>query len=296
MKLITTKFGQHAAIEFSTSKLKSIIITDCGPRIAFFGSLNGDNLLFWDNTNRSRSDWKLMGGHRVWAARPGADEAEETYLPDNEPCEIETNYNAVTVLGAINPTIKIQKSIKIEIVDENKLIIDNIITNKGAMLYSGSVWGLTCTNPNPNRQYGIPLGDNSAWDCFKIVYFRKWAGVNTSPINDPQISFTEDMLLLNPQGIMTKRMVEAPFGIMAMDVPDQNTMFIKKIPYEANSKYPLGCNLAFYVGVDNFMVEMESLGAETTLKPGQSAVLREIWQLTEQSYALEAKNLIDLTK
>lgn len=287
MKFIETKFAGHNALEFVTDKIKLVVVTDIGPRIAFFGKPKSDNLLFWDEQNRGRGDWKIRGGHRVWVARPGADEAEETYLPDNNPCEVNIENKVLTVMGLIDPLLKIQRGIKIEILAENKLAVENIIINHSNMLYSGSIWALTCTNPNPQRQYGIPLGDDSSWDCFRIVYCKRWAKTSTSRINDPQIEFTEDMLIVKPQGIVTKRMIEAAKGIIAMDVPDQNTMFIKKVPYLREGKHPLGCNLAFYIGQDNFMVEMESMGPEATLKPDESLIWREIWFLADKSYGLQ---------
>lgn len=297
MNIIETKFLQHKALQLITDSLKLIIITDCGPRIAFFGKNNGENLLFWDTENRHRNDWKLHGGHRVWVARPAADEAEETYFADNNPCTVTIENNSVTVLGAIDPLIKTQRGIKITILTDHQIAIDNIIINKSNMLYSGSVWALTCTNPNPKRQYGIPLGDDSAWDCFRIAYFRRWGGGSTGQINDPQISLTQDFLLITPQGIETKRMIEAPQGIIAMNIPDQNTMFIKKVAYESSGKHPLGCNLAFYIGSGNFMVEMETMGPEVILKPNEQAVWREIWTLADKSYGFtELKNLYNVIK
>jgi hypothetical protein len=295
MKFTTTKFFEHDAVELITKQMKIVVVTDVGPRIAFFGKAEGENLLFWDEQNISRNAWKLRGGHRVWVARPGADEAEETYLPDNAPCEVKIEDNFLTVMGAIDPVLKIQRGIKIEILADNKLAVDNIVINHSNMLYSGSVWALTCTNPKPHRQYGIPLGDDSSWDCFRVVYCRRWAKTSTSRINDPQIELTEDMMLIKPQGVVTKRMIEAAKGIIAMDVPDQDTMFIKKVPYLREGKHPLGCNLAFYIGENNFMLEMETMGPEATLKQDESLIWRETWVLTDKSYGLkDAKKVREL--
>lgn len=295
MKFIETAFAGHKAVELLTRQMKIIVVTDIGPRIAFFGKADGENLLFWDEEGRGRGDWKLRGGHRVWVARPGADEAEETYLSDNEPCQVQIANNVLTVMGAVDPVLKIQRGIKIEVLSENKLFVDNIIVNHSDMLYSGSVWGLTCTNPNPKRSYGIPLGDDSSWDCFRIVYCKTWGGGGTSRINDPQIELTEDMMLVKPQGVVTKRMIEAAKGIIAMDAPDQNAMFIKKVAYSREGRHPLGCNLAFYIGQDNFMVEMESMGPEATLKSNESLVWREVWVLASESYGLnDAKKICGL--
>jgi hypothetical protein len=148
--------------------------------------------------------------------------------------------------------------------------------------------------PGEGTTYGIPLGDGSDWDCFKLVLFKTWAGHN-SAFDDEQISFTPDMLLLNPKGRETKRMLQSVRGIMVMDAPDCDCTFAKRTGYDRAASYPLGCNMAFYVGPKNFMVEMESLGAEVTLKSGERAVNCESWVLTDSAIGVrDAGKLIGL--
>ena len=120
MKYQKTNFNGKEAIEIKTSKVKMIIITECGPRIAFWGSINGDNLLFWDTEDLGRNDCKLMGGHRVWPTRPDADESEDAYRPDNDPCTVETVNGFVTVKGGLDPLLKIRRGFTIKIVDDDR--------------------------------------------------------------------------------------------------------------------------------------------------------------------------------
>lgn len=281
------KFMSHEALEITTGKIKLVIITDCGPRIAFFGKSAGDNLLFWDDKNLGCGDWKLMGGHRVWAARPGADESEDAYRPDNDSCEVIENKDSVTVKGAKDPVLKVRKGITIKIEKENEVSVDSFILNDGDMLYSASAWALTCTKFEKGRTYGIPLGDGSEWDCFKLVMFRKWGGGHTSSFDDNQIRFTKDMLIVEPGGMETKRMLEAPYGIIAMNAPDQDTTFIKKVDYKRGVNYPLGCNVAFYVGPKNFMIEIETMSPEVTLKRGEEVHSIEEWILSDKAIGFD---------
>jgi len=287
MKCKKTKFDNKEAVEVATRFLRMVILTECGPRVVYFGKLtangDGENLLFYDRECRGRDDWKLIGGHRVWVTRPKADESEDAYRPDNAPCEVdvESGKKALTVVGGKDVLLRTRKGLRIEVMDDNVLLVDNFVINEGDMLYSCGIWALTCTEPNLRGgvRYGIPLGDGSEWDSFCIVMFRRWAG-HTSPLNDPQITFTEDMLILTPKGIETKRMVEAHYGIFAMEVPSQKTTFIKKTTYdkERSHDYPRGgCNLAFYVGPKNFMVEMESMSPRAVLKTqGRAPPYREV--------------------
>jgi hypothetical protein len=294
VKICKGSYEGHAAITLVTRALKMCVVTDAGPRIAFFGKPDGRNLLFWDQKGLGRGEWKLMGGHRVWATRPGADESEDDYRPDNGKCSAEVTADSVTVISPADPLLNVKRGMTVRVASENRVEVENFIENQGPMLYSCGVWSLTCSLPGEGTAYAIPLGDGSDWDCFKLVLFKTWAG-HTSAFNDDQISFTPDMLLLDPKGRETKRMLQAARGIMAMDAPDCDCTFAKRTGYDRSAAYPLGCNMAFYVGPRNFMVEMESLGAEVTLKSGERAVNRESWVLTDSAIGVrDAQKLIEL--
>lgn len=280
MEIRDTLFDSRPALEILTSKARMIIATDFGPRIAHFGSAAGRNLLFWDETGRhAYGPWKLRGGHRIWATRPLADEAEETYDPDNAPCRVERLEKGVVVTAAENAAARITKSLVVTVLDENTFQVENRIRNTGNMLWSGGIWALTCTVPGPSSVYGVPLGDHSGWDAFALVIPKRWGGTHASRVDDPQIALTEDCLVLTPQGVETKRMIQAPQGIIGMTDAEEGLSFVKRVPFEAGLGYPLSTNIAFYVGKKNFMVEMETMGPEKVVKPGATLVHAETWRL-----------------
>jgi hypothetical protein len=277
------KFDGLDAIEITTPRLRLVAVYGTGPRIAFLGKDGGENLLYWDPTfSNARGDWKIRGGHRVWNTRPGADESEDSYGADNEPCTVTTEGDALVLTGAEHPFMKTRRGFKIRQIDDLTFEITNFLTNTGDMLYSGGVWSITCSNPKGGKKYGIPLGDRSqAWDLIQILFPRAWAGHN-SRLDDPQITYNQDFLLVDPQGVETKRMVMAPQGVIAWTWPEKKMSFIKKAEYDQTGQYPLNCNLAFYVGPDNFMLEMEAMGPMQTLLPGQTVSLKETWKITDQ--------------
>ncbi len=280
MAIQSTEFDGLEAIEIATSKAKMVLVSGVGPRIAHFGAAKGRNLLFWDHERKyKRKEWHLYGGHRVWATRPGADEAEETYAEDNRPCQVRKGKNSVTVTAPEIPGTRIRKSLSVRVLDESTFAVENRITNVSDMLWSGGVWGLSCTAPGKTSTYGIPLGDGTPWDVFSIVTSKRWATGQSSRVNDPQISMTEECLVLDPAGVESKRMIQAPQGIIGMTDSKEKLSFVKKVDYQRGAVYPLGTNIAFYVGTGNFMVEMETMGAESTVKPGETLVSTEIWGL-----------------
>src|SRR3990172_3339167 len=88
-------------------------------------------------------------------------------------------------------------------------------------------------------------------------------------------------MVIIPRGRECKRMVQAPQGLIGMSDAAEKISFLKHSPYERGARYPLNCNLSFYIGPKNFMVEMESMGAERTVKPGETAHNVETWALRD---------------
>ncbi|MCX6053448.1 MAG: hypothetical protein NTZ74_00750 [Chloroflexi bacterium] len=114
----------------------------------------------------------------------------------------------------------------------------------------------------------------------RIVILRKFA-THTSLVNDPQITFSEDVMIIKPQGIETKRMVLAPLAIAAMTDPGKGISFLKISNFNPNGQYPQGCNLVLYKGPDNLMFEMESFREEQTVLPGSTIENQETWKILE---------------
>src|SRR5258708_4264360 len=92
-----TTFGEFEAVELRTKSINVMAVWSQGPRIAYLGLPQGDNLLFWNPGAIRRGEWDLMGGHRLWVMRPGADETEETYAMDNESCSLEIGNDEFTI-------------------------------------------------------------------------------------------------------------------------------------------------------------------------------------------------------
>lgn len=280
------------AVELRTRQLRLVALTARGPRIAYWGRPGGSNLLLWAPGKYRRGSWDLMGGHRLWAARPGADEAEETYATDNEPCAVKLGAKGFTVTGALDPVQKIRRGFTVTALADDRVTIDHFLRNESDMLWSGGLWALTCTLPTKKSTYTLPLGDGSSWDYATIVSFRTWGGGHGGVgFDDPQFGFTADAMVLKPSGRENKRMIKADAGVIAWHQPAQNLLFAKHAAYSPEGQYPLGTNLALYVGPKNFMVEMETMGPTATLKPGAMLTHRETWLLADAKSAPSAKAL-----
>ena len=294
MKLMETEFQGHKAVELTTAKLQLRVTTDFGPRICFFGKPGGDNLLLWEENKYFRAQWgkkwDLKGGHRVWITRPLADENEETYQLEQTPCRVKQLDDGWDILGEVDPLFRIRKGIKVRVVADDKIIVDNYLVNVGNLLYSGGIWALTCSLPTDTTTYGIPLGDGNMWDYCRIIMFRKWE-THKGGYNDDQFTFGEDMMFIKPRGRENKRMLQADRGIIAMHDPARDTLFAKQVAYDRTAHYPQGCNIAAYVGPENFMVEMETMGPEMTVKPDETIHNKETWFLGSAATRLTVSDL-----
>ncbi len=278
MDIRKISFDGFDSVEITTNVARLVIITGCGPRIAYFGSKE-DNFLYWDKDAICSGDWKLHGGHRVWITRPFADESIDAYMADNDPCDVCIEGNVVTVTSPPNKLFSISRGMKVEVLSDNSFSVTNFITNHGPMIYSGGVWSPTCIEPEGKKMV-VPLGEDVSWDIVKIVIPRKFAG-NTVLINDPQVTFTETEMTVVPEGRVTKRCVKAPQGKVYAVWEDKGLVFSKYSEYIPNGNYPLdGCNIAVFVGQDNWMAEMETYGIEQPVIPGQTICNTEVWELS----------------
>ncbi len=199
------------------------------------------------------------------------------------------------VIGAENRQNRTQRGFSVTVQDHDRLEVDNFVINSGDMLYSGGVWALTCTLPSKTTKYAVPIGDGTEWDTFTMVAFRRWAGHGQGGFNDPQIKVGKDLVTVTPRGVENKRMIQSLHGIIAMSDPGRKITFAKKCGWDPAAVHPLNTNIAFYIGPDNFMVEMETMGPECSLRPGNALHHTETWVLRPQATPLTgAKRLLEL--
>jgi len=278
-------FGNLSAVEILTDFVRMVIVTTFGPRIAYFGLRDREpnNILLWQPGKYTRGDWDLRGGARVWVAGVGADEREDTYMPDNGECTVEIGTDFVRVTGAKCEANQTRRGMVIRQVSEAVLQVESFVTNVGPMLYDGGIWAIACTVPSKVCTYAIAIGaENASWNAFNMVVFDKWAGHGQAGFDDDQVSMNQGFLLVDPVGIETKRMVESRLGIIAMSDSTRGLTFAKRVTHNGFAKYPGACNTAFYIGPENFMVEMETMGEQGTILPGQAVWHVEQWSLTDQ--------------
>ncbi|MDR3052008.1 MAG: hypothetical protein LBU67_09865 [Oscillospiraceae bacterium] len=272
-----TTFDGFEAVEILTAQARAVLVHEVGPRIAFYGKPDGENLLYWDKDAVSRGAWKLRGGHRVWLTRPCADESVDTYIADNAPCRLSVDGPTVTATSPANGVNALARGMRVTVQPGGGLQVTNFVTNTGDLIYSGGVWSPTCVAPD-GKTLRIPLGlPNSSWDIVRIVIPRVFAG-NTSTLQDDQCRFEGNDLVVTPRGRVLKRACGALQGKVILD--GGGLRFTKYAPYDKRLRYPFeGCNTAVFVGAENWMAELETFGGESEIPPGETIENTEYWSL-----------------
>jgi len=268
-----------AAVELTTPALRLVVVTGRGPRVAHLSRPDGKNLLLWKPGRYRRNAWDLMGGHRCWLARPGADEAEETYAADNRACAVELGADFFTVQAPTDPVARLTRGLTIQTLAADRVRVRHFVRNESDMLWSGALWGLTCTVPTPTTTYTVPMSDGTNWDTSTMTFFKAWGGTHTGAYDDPQFKLTPEGLLIRALGQENKRALRTAPGIIAMHDRDRDSLFVKRAPWRTGASYPLESNLALYTGPDAFMVEMETMSPSVTLRPGEQHQHDEEWVL-----------------
>jgi hypothetical protein len=293
MPIRATTCGRFAAVELTTPGLQLIAVHGMGPRICHLSLPGAANLLMWDGAEppkyarkvAGREDWALRGGHRLWTSRGPADESEETYRPDNAAGTCEIRADGFTVAGALDPETRTRRSLAVTVLADHRVQVDNILVNESDMLYGCGLWALSCTLPTATSAYVVPLGDGSNWDTATITVFKCWGGHGQNSFRDDQWQVEDDAVVLRPKGRENKRIVGTPTGTIALTDPGRKVTFAIQTAYEPGLQYPTAGNIAMYVGPENFMVEMETMGPMAMLKQGQRIVHRQIWTLLPQAVA-----------
>ena len=136
-----TVFNGLEGYEAVSGPWRMVAICQCGPRIAYLGA--EENLLYWETPGVVRGEWHLHGGHRVWLTRPMADESEDTYLGDNEPCGVTVEGNTLTLEAPAHPVNRLARGMKITALENGRFRVTNYVRNDGDLIYSGGVWSPT---------------------------------------------------------------------------------------------------------------------------------------------------------
>lgn len=267
-------FGKCVCLE--NGRIKLIATTDVGPRIIFFGKCGGDNILFEDTErnfyeiNRGYGVWYAYGGHRIWTA---PEEMPETYIPDNSPVSV-TYCSDTLILKAPVTTFGKQFSLEVTMNDDDSVTVVNKITNlsgKPSVFAPWSVTGLA----RGGTEY-IPLcSENKGFLPNRTMSLWSY-----SDIRDERFELNDNSAVLK-QDPENKKPFKAGFNVTDGYVEYKNKGDTFRLSFDEykEGEYPdFCCNFETYT--NDLFLECELLGEMKSYEHGESAVIREKWQIS----------------
>ncbi len=282
MQLQKCSYGAwENCLELSNDEVKLVITLDVGPRVIFYGFVDGQNLFknFDEQIGQTGGDeWKSYGGHRLWHA---PEVMPRTYFPDNETVSYEWDGRKLSLDCPPEPDNNLKKIIEIELdANSSEVKLSHKIFNIGLWDIELSAWCLTVMAPEgraiipqePYVAHGSEANESFAparplvlWQFTKMSDPRFIWG-------DKYIQFKEDSKIDSKQeiGILNKQ------AWMAYSL--NGDLFLKKQDYCENAEYPdYNCNAEFFT-MPGFL-EMETFSPLECIAPGEYVENCESWHL-----------------
>lgn len=268
-------FGNCICIENDSIRL--IATVDIGPRIIFFGTRSGRNIMFEDvardfcELNKGYGTWFAYGGHRLWTA---PELLPETYYPDNAKIDHEFNDGVLTLTQKPTPFGK-QFKMEIRMSEGNSVQIVNSITNLTDQPQHFAPWSITSLSGGGTEI--IPMCQaKTGYLPNRVMSFWSYTDVT-----DQRFTLTNTYAAVHHD-----EQAATPFKV-GFNVTDGyavylagGLMFRKSVAPHCDVRYPdFCCNFETYT--NKYFIECETLGEERDYAPGESAVIEETWEITE---------------
>ncbi|MDP8242904.1 MAG: DUF4380 domain-containing protein [Candidatus Hinthialibacter antarcticus] len=297
----TTFEGWNDCYRMSNGEVELIAVADIGPRILRVGFVGGQNFFSVSEGSKGKTggnEWNGYGGHRFWIAP----EMDYTYHPDNFPVKAEVQGNSITFTSspelvdfsnraamdndelyekvndpAFKSKLTVQKVMKVTMSEEGEVTVDHTATNVGTQTLDISPWVLTVMSKEglaiiPNEPYA-PHGPGHFLPERQLVLW------SYTFMNDYRIQFGDRYFTVQQDPKATK-----PFKLGFSDTQGwagyslNGELFVKYMDRIPGKSYPdMGSSVELFT--NNAIMEIESLGPEFNLKPGEGMSHQERWRL-----------------
>lgn len=269
--------GWDDCLRLSNGEVELIATTQIGPRIIHFGPPGGGNM-FWVNPMdagaRGGDEWRIYGGHRLWAA---PETKPRTYPPDNFPVDVTEGAWGVRLIPPEEKENGIQKEIDIQMLtDAPGAIITHRIRNTGRWPIELAPWALSVMDAGGVGILPTPTGDADPYGLLPNRMIALWP---YSSMTDPRLTWGSEHILMRQDAA-----APGPFkvGVSADDnwlaYANKGMCFMKVYRFQRGARYPdYGASIEAYTNSD--MLELETLGPLVMLEPGQATEHVEHWFL-----------------
>lgn len=270
--------GLPNCIKISNGSVDLIATTDIGPRILFYGTAGGANLLalFPDSSKETAlGTWKPYGGHRLWV---WPEVFPATYAPDNSPVEHHAEGDLGLVLRQPVDAAGIEKQIRINLsANGTGVTLEQTVTSYNLWPIDIAAWAISVVACGTAIVPRVPFQTHNEY----VTVTQPLAICAFTDLQDPRFRLGMRYIRL---GADPRLPHSQKFGLRnkqewcAHLVDD--TLFVKRFAHEERAEYPdYGVNNEVYV--EGGYMEVELLGPRRVVAPGESLTLVEHWHLFE---------------
>jgi hypothetical protein len=275
----------NVRIQGKTTEL--VITLDVGPRVIRYAFHNDKNVFveFPEQMGGSNEkQWKIRGGHRLWTAPEG----NHSYELDNGPVAAwkKRGESTVEVTQAPSKAFGIQKSMVVELLDNELVRITHRLTNMGKKAINLTPWALSVMAPGgvaliPQPRLDLhpdEFPDGRAVKPEDFLPNRELILWPFTDLSDGRYRYSEHFLRVTylPERHATKLGLKLPTGWVAYQ--NAGFVFAKHLNRDPKVPYPdRGSNFEIFTNTQ--ILELESLAPASPLAPGAAREHVEHWCL-----------------
>ena len=269
---LTAQWGRVLWLRSENAELA--VALDFGIRIVH-ASYPGMENLFYEQPNDlsdgfvEKDGWRLYGGHRMWLAP----ESTKSYYPDNQPVSYEITDGGVLVTQPVDPWMQIQKRLRIDFQEDGSVRVEQSFENISDAPMIGAAWGVNTLDAGGRAVVSFDGGNRGEFNPHRVVSL--WADTS---LHDPRLYFAKDHLVathIPSRDYLKIGLYSNPGKAVFENKGQRFTLTYDAQPLECYADN--GCNFELYMCMQ--FMELESLGVNTEILPGQSAVHVETWKL-----------------
>ncbi|MCS7193106.1 MAG: hypothetical protein NZ937_09020 [Armatimonadetes bacterium] len=293
--------GWKNTIKLSNGLIEVYVTTDVGPRIIDLRPVGGNNIFHVrkDEVGKSgEKEFKLRGGWRPWIA---PERYDTTWFPDNVPIKhARLKDGTFRFYGPKEPISGIQKIVDVKLMpNEPCARVTMRILNVSQKPVTYAAWSLPVMRGGGQAFAPLDVGNVAAFAEIRRLIL--WSYANPT---DPRFTFFNKLVIVDHAKVPKREKVigtakvaptiinrrhndEAKIGVdskqgwVAYYHPINQTLFIKRFPFNPKGNYPDGgCTIEIY-SCEEF-IEVECISPLFTLKPkGEYVFPMEFWVFTD---------------
>jgi hypothetical protein len=273
----TVDFLGIECVELTNGEITLLVTQSVGPRVISLRLGEEENLLAelpdFTLDCPGKGAYHIYGGHRLWHA---PEDPARTYLPDDQPVEINEVERGVQVIQLVEVETGIQKELVIQLAPDQAVVeVEHILSNQGLWPVTCAPWAITQMKPGGVAVLPQFTGLTAGNPTLPNRTITLW---QYADINSPYITWGNDCVLVR---------AEMNEGDLKLGFPNargwiaywrEGTLFVKRASYNAGTDYyDFGSSSECYCNTE--FLELETLGPVSVIQPGSAVSHKETWEV-----------------